>query len=84
MKGIEPLTSSQSDEWTTPEWIFKQLDDEFGFNLDPCCTHDSALCERHYTKEEDGLKKSWGGLPYLLIHLTHRLASGLRSHTLKA
>lgn len=61
MKGIEPLTSSQSDEWTTPEWIFKQLDDEFGFNLDPCCTHDSALCERHYTKEEDGLKKSWGG-----------------------
>ena len=62
MIGQSILTSSKSDEWRTPEWIFKQLDNEFNFDLDPCCTHDSALCEKHYTKDEDGLKQNWGGV----------------------
>lgn len=26
-----------SDQWQTPDWLFKELDDEFHFNIDLCC-----------------------------------------------
>ena len=55
------MFSSNSNEWETPEHLFKELDNEFHFTLDPCCTHENAKCKKHYTIEEDGLKKSWGG-----------------------
>jgi len=55
------LFSSNSNEWATPTNFFKELDAEFHFNLDPCCTHENAKCEKHYTIEDDGLTKKWGG-----------------------
>src|SRR5262249_2522633 len=36
-----------------------------GFDLDPCCTPESALCETYYTKEDDGLAKPWFGRVYM-------------------
>jgi len=53
------LFSSQSVEWGTPQWLFDALDREFGFTLDPCCTHKNAKCDHHYTEEEDGLRADW-------------------------
>lgn len=47
--------------WETPPEIFKPLNDEFRFTLDPCATHSSAKCDRYYTEDEDGLSKSWAG-----------------------
>ena len=55
------MFSSKSDEWSTPQDVFDNLDAEFHFNLDPCCTHENRKCENHYTKEDNGLKHSWGG-----------------------
>lgn len=55
------LFSSNTNEWATPDDFFKKLDAEFHFNLDPCCTHENAKCEKHYTIEDDGLTKNWGG-----------------------
>lgn len=55
------LFSSKSEDWETPWELFKKLHEEFHFTLDPCCTHESAKCEKHYTKEEDGLKQDWTG-----------------------
>lgn len=55
------LFSSNSNEWATPTDFYKELDAEFHFNLDPCCTHENAKCERHYTIEDDGLIQDWGG-----------------------
>lgn len=57
----EALYSSKSDEWYTPQDLFKSLDDEFHFNLDPCATPESAKCKTYFTKEDDGLSKKWGG-----------------------
>lgn len=57
----EGLFSSNTNEWATPDDFFKELDAEFHFDLDPCCTHENAKCERHYTIEDDGLTKNWGG-----------------------
>lgn len=54
------LFSSNSNEWSTPTDFYKELDSEFHFNLDPCCTYENAKCERHYTIDDDGLTQKWG------------------------
>lgn len=51
--------SSKTNEWYTPRDLFKKLDDEFHFTLDPCCTKYSAKCEKFFTIEDDGLKQDW-------------------------
>lgn len=55
------MMSSNTPEWATPQSFFDALNKEFSFTLDPCSTHENAKCEKHYTKEDDGLSKSWGG-----------------------
>ena len=51
--------SNKSNEWTTPKELFDRLDSEFGFTLDPCCTDESAKCDKYYTINDDGLSKDW-------------------------
>jgi phage N-6-adenine-methyltransferase len=52
--------SFTKEDWQTPLYIFKELDDEFHFQLDPCTTEDNPLGTRYYyTKAEDGLSKPW-------------------------
>ena len=58
---IEAMTSTGKDDWETPAWLFDQLNAEFHFTLDPCCTHETAKCLKHYTPEENGLIQDWGG-----------------------
>ena len=53
--------NSGKDDWRTPPELFAELDAVYHFTLDPCSTHENALCKKHYTKEEDGLIQSWGG-----------------------
>ena len=52
--------SSKSEEWATPEDYYKELNEKFGFTLDPCSTHENAKCEKHFTKDDDGLAQDWG------------------------
>lgn len=55
------MFSSNRQDWATPIDFFKQLDDEFHFTLDPCCTELTAKCKKFYTPKEDGLKQDWKG-----------------------
>ena len=55
------LFSSRTDEWSTPQNIFEELNKEFYFNLDPCATKDNAKCRKFFTKAQDGLKQNWQG-----------------------
>lgn len=65
------LFSSATVEWATPQALFDELDAEFRFNLDPCCTHENAKCAEHFTKAEDGLSQNWGGVKgCFVIHPT--------------
>ena len=76
------MMTSNTPEWGTPQWLFDELDAEFHFDLDPCCTHENAKCAKHFTKEEDGLNQEWGGTAFTAIHPTAgRSRSGLRRHT---
>ena len=52
--------SQGTDEWPTPQWLFDALNKEFGFTLDPCCTHDNAKVKNHYTMMDNGLLRDWG------------------------
>lgn len=56
---LKALHSSKSNEWTTPDWLFKKLDKEFNFSLDPCATKENTKCKKFYTLEDDGLQKDW-------------------------
>lgn len=55
------LFSSVTDQWTTPQDFFEKLNKEFDFDLDPCADEINHKTSEYYTKEQDGLKKDWGG-----------------------
>lgn len=55
------LLSSNTDEWSTPQAFFDDLNAEFHFTLDPCSTDENAKCAKHYTKADDGLAQGWEG-----------------------
>ena len=55
----ETLFSSANCEWETPPELFNELDERFHFTLDVASTDQNALCERHYTKEQNGLIHGW-------------------------
>lgn len=59
MADIRATQTSETDEWSSPLWLYELLDEEFRFGLDPCATSQNALCEHYFTKEDDGLKQPW-------------------------
>lgn len=59
MLNADPVLNK--DLWETPPHIFNPLNDLFGFTLDPCCTKDTAKCDKFYTPTDNGLIKSWAG-----------------------
>lgn len=60
MKGREVVFSSDSDEWETPQALFDELNKEFKFTLDAAASKTNRKCERYCSKENSGLKISWG------------------------
>ena len=42
------FTSSKTDEWTTPDWLYRQLDDEFHFEVDAACNKSNCKCQYGY------------------------------------
>ncbi len=65
MELTKGLTSSLTDEWPTPDYVFNKLNQEFGFNLDVCATDLNHKCDRYFTKEIDGLKQEWTGICWM-------------------
>ena len=51
--------SSNTNEWSTPDYLFKELDREFKFTLDPCATKVNAKCKKYFTEADDGLTQNW-------------------------
>jgi hypothetical protein len=42
------------NDWQTPQYVWEQLDNEFGFDFDPCPLHNDL-------EKWDGLKEDWKG-----------------------
>lgn len=61
MINTELMFSSKTDQWETPQYLFDELNDEFGFDLDVCADESNHKCDNYFTKEQDGLKQEWDG-----------------------
>jgi len=48
---------SQSVDWATPEWLYKELDQEFQFDFDPCPLYG-------FRDGRSGLEMQWGKSTY--------------------
>ena len=59
MANIEVMYSSKTDLWETPQWLFDQLNKEFGFGVDVCATVENRKCQYFFDKELDGLSRHW-------------------------
>ena len=53
------MVSSKTNEWATPQDLWDDLNDEFGFTLDVASTHENAKCEKHFTIADNGLAQDW-------------------------
>lgn len=49
MANIDVMYSSKTDQWATPDDFFRELDQEFHFNLDPCANEQNHKCEKYFT-----------------------------------
>jgi site-specific DNA-methyltransferase (adenine-specific) len=52
---------SEKHDWETPITLFDDLNREFNFDLDPCCSKETAKCAKFYTENDDGLTQDWSG-----------------------
>lgn len=59
--NTDVMFSSKSDLWSTPQYLFDELNKEFNFNLDSCANEENHKCEEYFDKAIDGLSQDWGG-----------------------
>lgn len=65
MSITKGMFSSNTDMWKTPQYLFDELDKEFGFDVDVCAITENAKCSKYFTPEEDGLSKDWVGVCWM-------------------
>jgi len=57
---MQPLFSHKSDEWSTPQALFDELNKEFHFTLDVCANFQNKKCDNFFDERRNGLIQSWG------------------------
>ena len=69
MANISVCFSSKTDNWSTPQTFFDELNEEFHFTLDPCANEQNHKCDLFFTKEQNGLTRDWGDTQFSAILL---------------
>lgn len=65
MASFEKKFESIKQDWNTPKELFNKLNNEFNFEWDLAASSDNTLCQNFYTKEDNGLTKTWNGTCWL-------------------
>lgn len=61
-REVYSRTRRTIDNWQTPKYFYRLLDNIFNFTLDPCTDRNNWLnTKRFFTKEDNGLKQDWEG-----------------------
>lgn len=60
-----------SVEWETPQEFFDELNKEFKFVLDPCASRENRKCNFYFSKEFNGLSKSWTEYKSIFMNPPH-------------
>lgn len=76
--------SSQTCVWATPEWLFDELNQEFGFTLDVCALPENAKCEQYFTPDDDGLLMPWSGTAWCNPPYGNRIGDWLHKARLES
>ena len=74
--NIGSLLSSNNMDWETPQDFFDKLNEEFHFDLDPCCHPSTAKCENYFTPKEDGLVQDWSRFKAAFVNPPYGRAIG--------
>lgn len=53
------MFSKASDEWSTPQGFYEELDAEFNFTLDAACSEENCKAPYGMTAADDALKQPW-------------------------
>lgn len=56
------LFSSVNPVYSTPDWLFEKLNEEFAFTLDVAANEENAKCAKFIEAEDDGLLQRWDGV----------------------
>ena len=57
------LSATDKDSWSTPQWLFDSLDQEFFFVADMCASNENAKCNRYFSIHNPAQNKmSWAGV----------------------
>lgn len=54
------VTTKPKQDWETPDWLFRKLDEEFHFTLDGAANEENSKCEWFIGEAEDARKVEWG------------------------
>jgi len=49
----------ERDEWRTPKWLFRWLDEQYHFDVDLAANDANHLCVSFFTKEHSALDFTW-------------------------
>ena len=82
MKKFKGLTTSISGEWSTPQWLFDELNEEFNFVIDVCASHSNAKCKRYFTKERgrNCFESNWECPAFMNPPYSREIWSGLNAN----
>ena len=84
MANIDVMYSSKTDQWATPDDFFRELDQEFHFNLDPCADEQNHKVRKVFHKGRQWSFKGLGGIAcFAILRMVERLQTGLKRHTEK-
>lgn len=61
----EGMFTSRSEEYETPDSVFKPLDQEFHFTLDVCASDQNHKCDRYFTWATDARLRDWTGVCWM-------------------
>jgi phage N-6-adenine-methyltransferase len=59
------MFTSRTDEWETPQYLFDELNEQFGFETDVCALPGNTKCAKYFTPEQDGLSQEWSGVCWM-------------------
>lgn len=55
------MSNKWGDEWITPPSVYRALDEEFHFTLDPCGSAESETAPTRFVPPDNGLQMRWSG-----------------------
>ena len=57
--------SSETDNWETPQEFYDKYNSVYKFELDVCASHQNHKAPKYFTKEDDGLSRTWEGTVWM-------------------